>query len=195
MTSPADAAEAGALIASACEEARVPYALGGALALGVHGVPRGTLDVDVNVFVRDEALPSVIALLIGLGIEIDPPAALARAARDGMFVGRWHGIRIDVFLPSIPFSEEAGRTRVQVSDDAGLTYWFLSAEAITVFKLLFFRPKDIVDLQRLVAVSDALDHGYVRRWMVDMMGDDDPRVRAWDDLVARFARGSGAVDP
>lgn len=30
-----------------------PRALGGVLALGAHGVPRGTLDVDVNVFCHD----------------------------------------------------------------------------------------------------------------------------------------------
>jgi hypothetical protein len=188
MTPPSDAAEAGTRLAEACERAGVPYALGGALALGVHGVPRGTLDVDVNVFVRDDELPPVFSLLAELGVDLDPAAALARVARDGMFVGRWNGIRIDVFLPSIPFSEEAGRTRVRVTDDAGAAYWFLSAEAITVFKLLFFRPKDIVDLQRLVAVSAALDHAYVRRWIVEMMGNDDPRVRTWDDLVERFSQ-------
>ena len=53
---PLDAAAAGVRIAQALEAAGVPYALGGALALGAHGVPRGTLDVDVNVFSADEDL-------------------------------------------------------------------------------------------------------------------------------------------
>lgn len=56
-----------------------------------------------------------------------------------------------------------------------------------MFKLLFFRGKDIVDLERLVAVrGDRLDREYVRRWLVEMMGDDDDRVRRWDEIVARF---------
>lgn len=187
MSGPSDAAEAGVWLAAAFDEARIPYALGGALALGVHGVPRGTLDVDINVFVADSELPPVLALLSRLGVELDAAAAVPRAKRDGMFVGRWNGIRIDVFVPSIPFSDEAGRTRVRLVDSEGIATWFLSREAITVFKLLFFRPKDLVDLERLVAVSGhALDHAYVRRWLVEMMGDDDPRVVAWDDLVARF---------
>jgi hypothetical protein len=104
-----------------------------------------------------------------------------------MFVGRWAGIRIDVFTPSIPFSIEAGRTRVHLVDESGVATWFLSREAITVFKLLFFRPKDLVDLERLVAVSGpSLDHAYVRRWIVEMMGEDDPRVTAWDGIVRRL---------
>lgn len=189
MRLPSDAAEAGLLLAAAFEDAGLPYALGGALSLGAHGVPRGTLDVDINVFVAEAELPPVVALLRGLGIDVDPAVALPRAKRDGMFVGRWNGIRIDVFVPSIPFSEEAGRTRVRLVDADGVATWFLSREAISVFKLLFFRPKDLVDLDRLVAVSGPLlDHAYVRRWIVEMMGEDDPRVLAWDAIVARFGR-------
>lgn len=188
MTFPSrTAAEAGRAIADALRAAGHPHALGGALALGVAGVPRGTKDVDVNVFVDDAAIPNVIATLAQLGIELDGEAALAHARRDGMFIGIWDGMRIDVFVPSIPFSHEAERTAVTITAD-GWTGTFLSPEAIAVFKLLFFRLKDRGDLERLVAVrGDRLDHAYVRRWIVDMMGDDDERVHAWDDIVARFA--------
>jgi hypothetical protein len=194
MTAPPhDAAEAGIRIARALDASGLPYALGGALALGAHGVPRGTLDVDVNVFVADEELPRVVAALRSLGIDLDEGAALARAGRDGMFVGSWGGMRIDVFTLSIPFSEEAGRTRVRLSDPDGEAVWFLAPEALTIFKLLFFRPKDLADLERLVSVQGAsLDRLYVRSWMVEMMGDDDPRVRAWEDLVRRFPVLHGA---
>jgi hypothetical protein len=114
----------------------------------------------------------------------------ARARRDGMFIGSWAGMRIDVFVPSIPFSDEARKTRVQLVDPDGESVWFLSAEALAVFKLLFFRPRDLADLERLVAVQGpALDRGYVRAWMVDMMGPEDERVHAWDDLGRRFTAG------
>jgi len=182
------AAEAAQRIADHLESSDLPYAIGGALALGVAGVPRGTLDVDVNVFVEDERIPIVVAALAGLGIELDAVAAVARARSDGMFVGRWDGMRIDVFVPSIPFSDEAGRTRIRITSDDGWSGWFLAPEAIVIFKLLFFRGKDVVDLERLVAVrGPTLDHGYVRRWLVDMMGADDERVLRWDDIVRRFA--------
>jgi hypothetical protein len=184
---PEDAAEAGIRIAHHLSAASVPYALGGALALGAHGVPRGTLDVDVNVFVSRTELPGVIGHLTALGVELDEGASLARADRDGMFVGSWAGIRVDVFVPSIPFSEEAARTRVLLEDPSGEAIWFLSPEALAVFKLLFFRRKDLADLERLIAVSAGrLNTDYVRRWIVDMMGDDDERVGAWDDIVRRF---------
>ncbi len=189
MTSgaPSDAAEAGLRIARALESEGLAHALGGALALGAHGVPRGTIDVDVNVFVEEGELPRLIGILRSLGIAIDEPTALSSAARDGMFTGGWSGMRVDVFVPSIPFSDEAARTRVRLTNPDGESVWFLSAEALAVFKLLFFRPKDQADLERLVAVQGGdLDRSYVRRWLVDMMGEDDARVRLWDDLAGRF---------
>lgn len=190
MIAERSAAESAQRIADALEAAGIPYAIGGALALAVAGVPRGTADVDVNVFIQDAELDALFGVLQQLGIEIDRVAATDRARRDGMFIGRWEGMRIDVFLPSIPFSNDAARTRIRLTDASGWSGWFLSAEALTVFKLLFFRGKDLVDLERLVAVRDDLDHQYVRRWIVDMMGEEDDRVRRWDTIVQRFASRS-----
>jgi hypothetical protein len=181
------AAEAAQRIADALEYANLPYAIGGALALAVAGVPRGTADVDVNVFVAAPQVPEAIRTLKSLGVEIDDAAAVARAEGEGMFVGRWDGMRIDVFLPSIPFSREAELTRIRVTDATGWSGWFLAAEAVVVFKLLFFRGKDLVDIERLVAVRPELDRAYVRRWIAEMMGEDDERVRKWDEMVRAFA--------
>jgi len=180
------AAEAAQVLADALETAGIPYAIGGALALAIAGVPRGTADVDINVFVSNQRLDEVIDTLTGAGVEVNRPDAIARSSRDGMFIGRWDGMRIDVFLPSIPFAKEAQNTRVQITDDAGWSGWFLSAEAVCVFKLLFFRGKDLVDLERLVAVRSELDAAYVRRWIVDMMGEGDARTRRWDEITKRF---------
>ncbi len=65
----------------------------------------------------------------------------------------------------------------------GTPVWFLSAEALCLFKLLFFRSKDVADLERLIAVSgETLDAAYVRARLVEMVGADDPRVATWDRL-------------
>lgn len=187
VTPERSAAEAARAIADLLEERGYEYAIGGALALGVAGVPRGTIDVDINVFVAQSEVEALARTMTELGIEIDIGAAVARSERDGMFVGVWDGMRIDVFIPSIPFSHEAGLRRIRVTADDGWTGTFLSAESVSVFKLLFFRGKDVVDLERLVAVrGEDLDCAYIRRWVVEMMGEDDARVRRWDEIVDRF---------
>lgn len=69
------AAEAAQLIAGALEAEGVPYAIGGALALAIAGVPRGTVDVDVNVFVGEERLPRVIEV----SADADPRSPTSRS--------------------------------------------------------------------------------------------------------------------
>lgn len=60
----------------------------------------------------------------------------------------------------------------------------LSAEAVCVFKLLFFRPQDLVDVAGLIARQGAaLDAPYVRRQLEEMLPGGDERLEEWDRLV------------
>jgi hypothetical protein len=149
--------------------------------------PRATRDVDVNVFVDDGKLEDAIDAPHAAGVTFDDDEARKGQADGGFFVGHLGPVRIDVFTPSIPFSWEAARTRVRVAQD-GSALWFLSAESTVVFKLLFYRGKDLVDVERLVAAKRTeVDHAYIRRWLVEMLGDDDKRVETYDDIVRRFS--------
>ena len=166
----------------------ISYAIGGALAFGVWAEPRATLDVDVNVFVDDADMERLAHCLRAAGIEAEVNSLRQQSEAAGLIVVRWRGLRIDLFTPSIPFSREAERTRVSI-ERGGEEFWFLSREAIAVFKLLFFRPKDLADLARLVAdAGSALDASYVRERIVEMMGDDDERVARWDRIVGSMGR-------
>ena len=172
-------------VAKALENANVPYAIGGAIALTMHGIVRATRDVDVNAFCSMAEVPQVLEALRKAGCALDAAKASAEAQQEGWFTA-WDGaIRVDVFVPSIDFSWEAKDTRVQL-DFLGEPMWFLSAETLCVFKLLFFRTKDLADLEQLVMGSRTLDRGTVRTKIAALMGEDDERVRAWDAVVARF---------
>ena len=170
------------------EASRLPYALGGAVAYSSWGEPRATRDVDLNIWVEPEALPEAFDVLAAAGVTIDRPRAVAEAADRGLFVG-WHGeYRVDVFVPSIPFYAEALARRVRVRL-AGRDTWVLSPEVLAVFKMLFFRAKDLRDLERLLVVQGSrFDRAFVRGALVDMLGADAEQVAAWDRL-AGDARG------
>lgn len=62
------APEVARTLADALEQAQVPYAVGGALALAVWGFPRATNDVDLDVFVDLEELARVFEAFEGVVI-------------------------------------------------------------------------------------------------------------------------------
>ena len=183
----ASAPELARRLADAFEAARIPYALGGALALGVWGFPRATQDVDLNIFATLEHLDEVFDVLLASGCELDRTQSKQRAYDRGDFVARWQGVRIDIFVPSIPLHASAER-RVRQGPLLGRPAWYLSPEDLVTFKLLFFRTKDLLDVERLVAFMAAdFDHNYVRSWLVDLLGEDDERLAVWDRIVADSA--------
>ena len=165
------------------EASGLPYALGGAVAYSAWGEPRATRDIDLNLWVEPPALPSAFDVLASAGVTLDRARAEAEAADRGLFIG-WHGeYRIDVFVPSIPFYAEALARRVRVRL-AGRDTWVLSPEVLTVFKMLFFRPKDLRDVERLLAVQgERVDCAFVRRALVEMLGEHAEHVAAWDRLA------------
>ena len=178
-----DPFEIATLLARALQHAQIPYAIGGAIAYGVWGDPRGTMDVDINLFVTHDAFPNALDVLIDAGVEFEWRRALQADLDGDVIIGWFNGVRIDCFTPSIPFAWEANETAVCITGESGSAR-YLSAEATCVFKLLFFRPKDLLDVEKVVAVQrEQLNVGYVRRWLVEMMGEEDERVAALDRMI------------
>jgi hypothetical protein len=170
------------------EAAGIGYAFGGAIALSAWSEPRATTDVDLNLWVSDDELPSALSTLKRAGVALDETAAISGARERGMFAGQHGSYRIDIFVPSVPFYDEALR-RKQPVRLADRDTWVLSPESLAVFKMLFFRAKDVVDLARLLEVHrPELDTEFVRGWLIDMVGRSDPRIAKWDEMTQRKPR-------
>jgi len=181
-------------IADEFETARIPYAIGGAIALGVWGFPRATNDVDVDVFVSTDGLDPVFDALERVGCTLDREESQKRAVERGDFRAHLEGIRIDVFVPSIPLYESAQKRR-RVEPLEGRPAWFLSPEDLAVFKMLFFRTKDLLDVERLVAfMGGEFDRDYVARWLTDLVGEDDERLSRWAKLLSDVDCGPDVSD-
>lgn len=181
----ATAAEVARDIADALESERVPYAIGGAIALGFYAPPRATIDVDVNVFV---AIPDRLSELLGIlergGFHPDDDdRTLSRhALEDGQFRGRMQGLRVDVFVPSVPYYWELESRRREV-ELLGRPMWVLGPEDLAILKMMFFRRKDLADIEALLRDQrKSFDMGYVRNRLTELVGEDDERVRALDEI-------------
>ena len=61
------------------------------------------------------------------------------------------------------------------------------AESLIVLKLMFFRRKDVADVEGILRVQHGrLDLAWVRHWLVELYGPRDPRVGQWDELLAEL---------
>ncbi len=181
-----DAVDVSRVLADALESAGIPYAVGGAISFGYWAEPRGTYDVDLNVFLPPAEAGPALDALIGAGLEIDRAGALLTGVERGDARGSFEGMRIDLFFNSIPLHDEAARRVRRLPLGARLAA-ILSAEDLIVLKLMFYRGKDLVDVEKVVAMQGpVLDRDYVRRWLVEMMGPDDHRVAKWDEVCRQL---------
>jgi hypothetical protein len=97
-------------IAKALTAAKVPHAIGGAIALIYYTEPRATADVDVNVFLGTDRWPEVKVALreIGIDVEADERAVV----RDGQVRLWWDRNAVDLFFSYDPFHDDMkGATR------------------------------------------------------------------------------------
>ncbi|HEY3353329.1 MAG TPA: hypothetical protein VGQ83_08785 [Polyangia bacterium] len=190
MSPEASAAEAALRLAACFDDDGLPYALGGALALGAWGVPRATADVDVAVFVGEAALDRLFDALERAGVLFARDEARRSAARFGAIWARLGRTGVDVFIAHHPLHREMERRRVELPTPDGRSLWFLSAEDVAVTKLIYGRPKDVLDLERLFAVQQGrLDLAYVSLWLARIVPPEDPRLALLEDLRRRFATG------
>ena len=179
------AAEVAREIADVLERRRLRYAIGGALALGFYAPPRATLDVDVNIFVSPiRNLRSALDALgeVGFVAERDERSLATQAREEGQFRGKVEGLRVDVFVPAIRYYRELEKRRRRVSL-LGRPLWILAAEDLVVLKMMFFRRKDLADVEAVLRdAGSTLDRAWIRRKLVRLVGRGNDRVREWDEI-------------
>jgi predicted nucleotidyltransferase len=185
MAEGATAAEVARAVADALERHGLPYALGGAIALGFYAAPRATVDVDVNVFVPPaDELPRALAALADAGFtpDEDERRLQARANAEGQFRGSIGGMRVDVFVPAIAYYAQLASRRREVTL-LGRRLWIVGPEDLVVLKMMFFRRKDLADVEAILRdQQSSLDRQFIRRQLIELVGAEDERLVALDTI-------------
>jgi hypothetical protein len=160
-------------IAASFDAAGIEWALDGALALAyATEEPRATRDIDIKVFVESHDVDRVLAAM---------PAGVAHGRlerREVLATDQvrlwWDDTPIDLFFAAAPFHFEAAR-RCRSVPFAGRTVRVLCPDDLAVFKALFDRPRDWVDIDEMDA-SGTLDRSAAAASLAGLLDAHDARV-------------------
>jgi hypothetical protein len=163
--------------------AKVPHAIGGAIALAYYAEPRATVDIDVNVFVPTDRWSDVRTALAPLGVDVElDESALAR---DGQVRLWWDRNPVDLFFSYDPFHDEMeGAMRRVPFDDARIP--ILAPEHLLICKAMFDRPKDWLDIEAMLVVAEPLDIAAIESWLTRMVDSGDERLEKLDGLLRKL---------
>ena len=189
------------VVAKVFKDANIPYAIGGALACGVWSVPRGTMDVNMNVFVLRDSTSSirdVLDLLENNGVlfcdkndELISKETCLTTIRDGSDLNGMLGLtRLDIFFSNGSPADLTllAKERCELVDIGTEKISFLSAESIAIFKLLWKRSKDVGDLEKLFCTQrSALDFKYIEQILLQRVHEDAESLKLFYILKQQYA--------
>lgn len=166
----------------ALDTAGIPHAFGGAIALAYWTLdPRGTSDIDLNIFVAaSEAADSLTALPAG----VSRPAGTAHAiAREGQVRLWWDDTPVDLFYDYEPVHAAAARN-AQTVTFAGTEIPVLGPVELAVFKAIVDRTRDWADIEAM-AGAGTLDVAAVKELLAGLLDAADSRFTRIDEAVRR----------
>jgi hypothetical protein len=157
------------------------YAFGGALANNVWGTVRATVDADCLVAVPALKYQQLADGLNAMGCAIRGPdrsespvtveALLSQVRQRNCMEVFGGGLRAEMFVPVVALQNEILRRAVPVNLE-NRAVKVTTAEDIILLKMVFHRPKDLIDIGGiLVAQCDRLDLDYIRGWSSKVLDD------------------------
>lgn len=171
-------------------EAGFAHAFGGAIALAYCvEEPRGTRDLDVNIFVDATQAESVLASM-PRGVRVRKKDIL-KVKRDGQARLDWDGTPIDVFLNNVPLHDAVAASVVWVRLE-GREVPVLDCASLVIFKAFFDRTKDWADIEA-IAIATPEDIEEASATITELVGADDPISQRLDALSDSWAGPADAA--
>lgn len=161
-------------------EASIAHAFGGAIALAYcTEEPRGTRDLDVNIFIDASKAGQTLACM-PQGVTVTEED-IAKVERNGQARLDWDGTPVDVFLNNLPLHQAVAAAVVWVPL-GGRDIPVLDCASLAIFKAFFDRTKDWADLEA-IAQATPEDIDTAAATLADLVGEDDPAVQRLESLI------------
>jgi hypothetical protein len=170
-------------IATAFDQAVIPYMVIGGQALLLYGEPRFTQDIDITLGLDVDGLESVLAIIESLGLFplVEDVDAFVHKTWVLPVKDLATGIRVDFVFSISPYERQAiARSRPITVGQTMVHY--ASLEDLILHKLVAGRPRDLEDLRVLLRKNPGVDQAYLHHWFPQFSQTLDY------DLEQRFLR-------
>lgn len=167
---------------------QMPSMIIGGVAASILGQPRLTQDIDVLAIFPDADWAAAIASAARFGIvpRIDGALEFARRSRVLLLRHTGSGIDLDITFGGLSF-EHAAVANSAAHSVGGVLLRLPRVEDLLVMKAVARRPKDLQDIQGLLAAHPEADVALVRKWVGEFaaaMSTPD-MLEEFDRLVTR----------
>ena len=157
----------------ALAQADIPHGFGGALALAwCTQRARGTIDIDLNIFVDTQAAATALTALPEQVTWTQKD--LDTLMKEGQIRIWWDKTPLDLFLNTLPLHRQMAR-RCRWESFGGASVPFLSCQDIAVLKVFFNRTKDWADLEEMQSAG-TFQVPLVTATIIEYLGADDERI-------------------
>jgi hypothetical protein len=138
----------------------------GGIAASLLGTPRFTADLDAVILLTLDDLPLLIEKAAEQGIEprIADAIGFARKSRVLLLRHIASGTDIDLSLGVLPFEREMV-ARSKLLEIGALKLRLPTPEDLIIMKAVAHRPKDLADIQAIIANHPDLDRNRIRFWV------------------------------
>jgi hypothetical protein len=170
------------------DAANIPSMVIGGVAASVLGRPRLTQDVDALAILPEGDWASAISTAARHGIlpRIESPLEFARRSRVLLMSHVESGIDIDVTIGGLLF-EQAAIDNCNIHDIGGLRVRLPRVEDLLIMKAVARRPKDLQDIEGLLAAHPEADVATVRQWVSEFATalSTSDMLEDFDNVVSR----------
>ena len=154
----------------------------GGIAASLLGTPRFTADLDAVFLLGFEDLPRLLEKAGALGIEprIADPIGFARKSRVLLLRHIASSTDIDLSLGVLPFEVEMV-ARSKLLEIGALKLRLPTPEDLIIMKAVAHRPKDLADIQAIIASHPDLDRDRICFW-VEQFGEALNLPELWKEI-------------
>ena len=152
-------------IATALQEAGLPYVIIGGHAVLLYGEPRLTKDIDIAIGAGLDRLSEVLAAALAAGLKpLVDPETFTRETLVLPCSDPESGLRVDLILSFSPF-ERLAISRARIVRIGRAELHFASLEDLLIHKLIAGRARDMEDAKSVLLKNPNADMSYIRHWL------------------------------